>query len=57
MTDKKRIEESCFRFFQDVYGAAFTDEEVDEVFATIEDFNRNYRETCRRVNADAEKYI
>ena len=23
----------------------------------IEDFNRNYRETCRRVNADAEKFI
>lgn len=57
MTEKKNLEELCFRFFQDVYGAAFTDEEVDETFATIEEFNQNYRETCRRVNADAKKYL
>lgn len=57
MVDVKEFEDVCFRFFQEVYSTAFTDEEVDKVFATIEELNRNYRETCRRVNADAEKYL
>ena len=30
---------------------------IDCISSHHEEFNQNYRETCRRVNADAEKFI
>lgn len=57
MTDANAIESECMKFLQKVYSHAFDDAEVDAVFEIVAKMNRSYRETCRRVNADAEKYI
>ena len=57
MTDKRAIESETMKFLQNIYSRAFDDAEVDAVFEIVAKMNQSYRETCRRVNADAEKYI
>ena len=57
MTDERKIESETMKFLQKVYSRAFDDAEVDAVFEIVAKMNQSYHETCRRVNADAEKYI